>query len=659
MTKSLHMHSLRASAALFVAAALPLAMAGAAPALAQRSAPTAVPVPHGVPDAVDAPYPGGTILLDIDATDLQRATYRVTETVPVAAGTTSLILQLPQWIPGHHSPGGTIDELVDVKFYVDGQPIKWWRDSVEVYAFHLDLPAGTRQVVAKFIHTSPLQGSEGRISVTPDMLNLQWDRMSLYPAGHYIRQIKVKPTVTFPTGWAVATALDGKQQTGDRVTWSEIDYEALVDSPIFAGANFKRFDLGHNVAMDVVADKADLLDIKPENLAAYRALSDEALLAFGAQHFDHYEFLLALSDKLGGIGLEHHRSSENAMLPKAWTEWKDMDWDHNVIPHEFSHSWDGKFRRSAILWTPDFRQPMRDNLLWVYEGQTQFWGYVLAARSGVQSKDMVLGEFASIAGLFTQWPGRGWRSVEDTTFDPIISSRRPKPYASLNRNEDYYTEGALMWLEVDQIIRAGTRGAKGIDDFAKAFFGQKNGDWGEVTYDFNEVAATLNGVYPYDWAHFLDTHMNQPDQPAPLAGIEKAGYTLVWKDTPNIYDKGRFGASKILSLFHSIGVVIDKDGRIASTRWDSAAFNAGLVTGTRILAINGTAYDADTMKAAITAARGNDKPITLITQRGDKVQTVALEYHEGLRYPWLEKASEGKAPAGLDLLLRPRRAGVR
>jgi predicted metalloprotease with PDZ domain len=635
-------------------AALALAALSLSTAHAERSMPMAQPVPHNVPDAQDKPYPG-VITLDIDASDTARGVYRVVETVPVAAGATRLTLQLPQWIPGHHSPSGTIDQLNDVRFFIDGKPVKWWRDPVEIFAFHIDLPAGTKEVVAKFVHTSPVAGGEGRISMTQEMLNLQWDRMSLYPAGHYTRQIKFKPTVTFPKGWEVATALDGKKVDGQKVTWDVIDYEALVDSPIFAGAYFKRFDLGRGVAMNTVADKAELLAIKPEHLDSYKALVEEAWATFGAQHFDHYDFLLALTDRMGGIGLEHHRSSENAMMPKSWTEWKEHDFARNVISHEYSHSWDGKFRRSAILWTPDFREPMRDNLLWVYEGQTQFWGYVLAARSGIQTKEAILGAFASNAGMFTQWPGREWRSVEDTTFDPIISGRRPKPYASINRNEDYYVEGALMWLEVDQIIREGTKGAKGLDDFAKAFFGIKNGDWGEVTYDFAEVAKTLNGIYAYDWATFLDTHMNQPGQPVPLGGIEKGGYKLVWKDTPNPYDKGRFAAGKSLVLTHSLGVTIDREGKVTSTRWDSPAFNAALVTGVKILSVNGNAYGEDAMKAAITAAKGSDKPITLITQRGDKVSTITIDYHDGLRYPWLEKQGDAKSVAGLDLLLAPKR----
>ncbi|MDP9057194.1 MAG: peptidase M61, partial [Pseudomonadota bacterium] len=487
---------------------------------------------------------------------------------------------------------------------------------------------------------------------------LQWDRMSLYPAGYYVRQIRVRPRVTFPAGWGVASALDGREQAGATIAWGETDYAMLVDSPVFAGVNFKRFELGHGVALNVVADRPTNLAIAPEHLATYSALVDEALLTFGSRHFDHYDFLLGLTDKLGGIGLEHHRSSENTMGPDTFTKWDERDFDRNVLPHELTHSWNGKFRRPATLWTPDYREPMQDDLLWVYEGQTQFWGLVLAARSGVQSKDMVLAQIANFAGMFTQWPGRDWRSVADTTFDPIIAMRRPKPYPSLDRNEDYYTEGALVWLEADQIIRTGTQGRKGLDDFAKLFFGINDGDWGEVTYGRADVIAALNSVYPHDWDSFIRARIETPGQPVPLTGIESAGYRLVFRDEPNPYDKARMADGKFLSLFHSLGIAIDKDSKVSSARWDSPAANAGVVSGAKIIAVNGIAYDEDTIKSAITAAKHGgsaaDKPIELIIQRGDRVQTVLLDYHDGLRWPWLERALPGTQPVPLDLLLAPR-----
>ncbi len=631
------------------------ALALAAPAIsATLSAPVAVPLSRMVPDAADKPYPGGTMTLDIDATDVTRGVYRVTQTVPVAPGTGKLILMLPQWLPGNHGPRGPMAELVDVHFFAGGQELKWKRDPIEVFAFHIDVPEGAKEVVAKFIHTSPLQSNEGRITMTQEMLNLQWEKMSLYPAGHYVRQIRVKPSVTIPQGWTAAAALDGAKQQGNRLSWDETSYEILVDSPIFAGKFFRKWDLGQNVTLNVVSDKPEQLAAKPEQIEPYRHLVSEARLAFGANHFDRYEFLLALTDRMGGIGLEHHRSSENQLEPTAFTEWDKFDWDRNLLPHEYSHSWSGKYRRPSRLWTPDYRQPMQDDLLWTYEGQDQFWGTVLAARSGLQKKETVLGMLASWAGGFAMQPGRRWRSVEDTGHDPIFAGRKAKPFASLARNEDYYTEGALIWLEIDQILREKTGGKRSIDDFAKLFFGMNDGDYGQLAFETDEIVTKLNQLAPYDWAGFIDSRINSPGQPAPLRGIEMGGYKLVWKDEPNPYDKGRMTDSKTLSLAWSIGLTLDKDGKVTATQWDSPAFNAGVVNGAKIVAVNGAAYEADLLKTAITAAK-DGAPLELLIQRGSRYQTVTIDYKGGLRWPWLERAAPGKAPTGLDLLLTPKR----
>lgn len=637
-------------------AALALATSTASIA-ATLAAPVAVPIVATVPDAVDTPYPGGTMQLDIDASDTVRGVYRVTQTIPVAPGTTKLTLLLPEWLPGNHAPRGPMAELVDLSFTANGQKLEWKRDRVELHAFHVTLPAGAKDVTARFIHTSPLQPSEGRISMTQEMLNLQWEKMSLYPAGHYVRQIKVKPSVTLPQGWTAAVALDGQSVSGNRLSWGETTYEVLVDSPIFAGKHFRKWDLGQNVTLNVVADKPEQLAAKPEHIELHRNLVTEARLAFGANHFDRYEFLLALTDRMGGIGLEHHRSSENQLEPDAFLEWDKNEYDRNLLPHEYAHSWSGKFRRPARLWTPDYRQPMQGDLLWTYEGQDQFWGLVLAARSGLQGKDMVLGMLAGWAGNFSEQPGRRWRSVEDTGFDPVFGNRKAKPYASLARNEDYYTEGALVWLEADQIIRAGTGGKKSIDDFAKLFFGMRDGDWGQLTFEADEIITKLGQVYPYDWATFIDTRLNQPGQPAPVGGIEQGGYKLVWKEEPNPFDKARMAEAKSLPLTWSLGVSIDKDARVTSTQWDSPAFNAGVVTGSKVLAVNGIAYTADELKKAITAAK-DGRGVELLFQRGDKFQTVKIDYRGGLRYPWLERAAPGTAPTGLDLLLSPKRPGA-
>lgn len=607
-----------------------------------------------VPDPVDTPWPGGTIQLDIDASDLARATYKVTETIPLAPGTRRLTLLFPQWLPGNHGPRGPLAELVDLRFSADGKPVAWRRDPVEVYAFHLELPENARQVVARFIHASPLQPSEGRVTVTPEMLNLQWEKMSLYPAGHHVRRIPVRPGVVLPKGWTAATSLDGETRSANRWTWAETDYEELVDSPIFAGAHYRKFDLGHDVSLDAVADSPELLELAPDNLSKLRQLVDQALYLFGRPAFEHYDFLAALSGRIGGIGLEHLQSSENQLEPRSFVDWKGQDWDRNVLPHELAHSWNGKYRRPVGLATPDYRTPMQDNLLWVYEGQTQFWGLVLAARSGVQEKATVLGAIARSAASLAASPGRGWRSLEDTTFDPVFAARKPKPYASMARGEDYYWEGAMIWLEADQLIREGTGGRKGLDDFARAFFSYREGTRPVLAYAFDDVVATLNEVYPHDWAAFLRSRIDQPGRPAPYAGIEKAGYRIVFKDEPNPYDKAHGERYASLSLTHSLGATVEKDGTVGSVVWDSPAFNAGIVSGARIVAVDGTVYSPEAMTRAIKAAKGRKEPLQFVVQRGEKVMNVAVDYHGGMRWPWLESATPGKVN-GLDRLLSPRR----
>lgn len=635
-----------------LAAPLLLLLASTAPA---QDLPMAIPVARTVPDPQDVAWPGGTIALEIDATDVARGAYRVVETIPLAPGTRRITLLYPQWLPGHHAPRGPLAELVDLRFSAAGQAVAWKRDPVEVNAFHIDLPDGAKVLEARFIHTSPLQTSEGRVTMTREMLNLQWEKLSLYPAGHYVRRIRVKPAVTFPLGWTAATALDGAATAGSRITWAETDYETLIDSPIFAGAYGRKWALGSSVSLTAYADSPELLEARTDRLQRLVAMVQEAMTLFGRPPFDHYEFLVALSDRLGGIGLEHLRSSENQMEPGNFIDWDANDWDRNVLPHELAHAWNGKFRRPAALWTPDYRQAMQGNLLWMYEGQTQFWGHVLAARSGVQSKEVVLGMFAAQAGVYSEQPGRQWRSVEDTTQDPVIAARKPKPFASLARGEDYYNEGALVWLEADQLIRAGTKDQKGLDDFARAFFAHPGGNLRTRTYVFADIVAGLNAVFPYNWAAFLKDRFELPGRPAPLTGIERAGYRLVWKDEPNPYDRSRMANAGRLDLTHSLGLVLDREGVVVASQWGGPAFTANVVNGMRVIAVDGLVYTPDRMKAAITRAKGGTRPIELLVRRDDRYATVTVAWNGGLRWPWLERAAPGKDPAPLDRLLAPRR----
>ncbi len=447
--------------------------------LAANSAPQPVPIAATIPAARDVAYPG-TIKLEVEATDLDRGIMKIKETIPVA-GSGPLVLLAPQWIPGNHAPRGPIDKLAGLEITANGQKLAWKRDPVDVYAFHVDVPEGVREIEARFLHLSATASDQGRITVTREMLNVQWEAVSLYPAGYFTRQIPIVASLTIPAGWRAATALRPTASKGGRIDYGQVSYEVLQDSPVFAGKYFRADDLGQGVTLNSVADSAKELAIPADVLAKHRALAEQAVKLFGARHFDHYDFLHAVTDRMGGIGLEHHRSSENQNDPGYFIDWAGSLADHNLLPHEFTHSWNGKFRRGADLWTPDFKTPMRNSLLWVYEGQTQFWGYVLEARSGLSTKQEVLDKLALVAAGLDTLPGRQWRPLQDTTNDPIISARRPKGWSSFQRSEDYYNEGLLIWTEADAIIREGTGSKKGMDDFARAFFGDNDGDWGEVT----------------------------------------------------------------------------------------------------------------------------------------------------------------------------------
>ena len=629
-----------------------LLLSTAAPALAQvppgNSAPQPVPFVDTIPAPQDTPYPG-TILLNVDATNTEQGIFRVKETIPVAkAGPMALLF--PKWLPGAHSPRGEIEKLAGLVIKANGRVIPWTRDMVDVFAFHIDVPQGARNLDVEFQFISATKPDQGRIVATPNMISLEPNSVSLYPAGYFTRQIPIQMTVKFPTGWTAAGAVPAKAN-GSTYVYDKTNYEILVDSPLLAGRYGKTWPLSERVNLNVFADDPKELAATPEQIDAHKRLVEQAEKTFGSHHYDHYEFLLSISDQLGGIGLEHHRSSENGVTPGYFTEWNASPGRRNLLPHEFTHSWDGKFRRGAELWTPDYRTPMRDKSLWVYEGQTQFWGYVLQARSGLVSKQDTLDAYAGIAGSYDLAPARQWRDLIDTTNDPIISARRPKGWTSWQRSEDYYNEGLMVWMEVDAMLRQKSGGTKSIDDFAKAFFGIRNGDWGEVTYTFDDVANTLNGIVPYDWASFLTKRLTETGQPAPVDGFAMNGYKLVYTAEPTKYFTNAEKSGGV-NVTYSIGLSVTKDGEATAVIWDSPAFKAGMDVGTVIQAVNGTAYSGDVLKAAIVAAQTSKEPIKLLVKSGPRYREVAIDYHGGPRYPRLQKTGTGET--GLDKLLMPR-----
>lgn len=611
---------------------------------AQNSAPEALPIVDVIPPARDIPWPG-VIKLSVDASDNTRGIFRVTETIPIATPG-PLTLLYPKWLPGEHSNNGPISDLAGLVVKADGKSLPWRRDPVDVYAFHLNVPEGASQIEAEFQYLTPTDANQGRVVTTPAMLNLEWNTVVLYPAGYYVRQINVDASLKLPSDWKEASALEVASQDGGTVHFKPVGLDTLVDSPIFAGANIRVETLSPDVHLNIVADEPEQLAATDEQIQLHRNLVTQAVKLFGAQHYNHYDFLLEISGREGGIGLEHHRSSENGVQEGYFTKWDDNVTARTLLPHEYTHSWNGKFRRPADLWTPDYRAPMQDTLLWVYEGQTQFWGIVLAARSGLISKQQALDTLAALAARLDNWPGRKWRPLTDTTDDPIIAQRRPKGWISWQRQEDYYNEGALIWLDADSLIRQLSGGARSMDDFAHAFFGVHDRDWGEMIYTFDDVVKTLNQVQPNDWAAFLHARLDNINVHAPLDGLTRGGYQLVYTNTPTETFKTGEKARKVTDLSYSVGFILDKDSDIAEVGWDTPAFNAGLTVGTRLIALNGRAFESDQLKTDIKAKKS---PLKFLVKTGDFYRTIELKYDGGLRYPALEKTSS--SPGSLDALL--------
>ena len=625
----------------------------AAPVLAQRSLPQPLPIVDAVPAAKDTPFPG-TLRLHVDTTDTLHGVFKVEETIPVPPDLAGkkMALLFPKWLPGKHAPRGEIEKLAGLEIRAGGQVLTWKRDPIDVFAFWVDVPAGATALDVRFQFLSATDGPQGRIVVTQDMLNLQPNSVSLYPAGWFTRQIPVSLSVTWPQGWQAASAMREASRDGSRVSYQTVDYETLVDSPFFAGRHFAKWDLGQNVTLNVVADDARFLKANDEQIGKHKALVTQAVKLFGTRQFDHYGLLLSLTEKMGGIGLEHHRSSENGVDTGYFTDWDRGPGRRNLLPHEFTHSWNGKHRRGADLVTPDFRTPMRNSMLWVYEGQTQFWGYVLQARSGLVKVEDTLDQLATIAATLDNRPARSWRSLDDTTNDPIITPRAPKGWLSFQRSEDYYTEGLLIWLEADAIIRRESGGARSLDDFARRFFGTGDGDWGVKPDDFASLVAELNAVQPYDWGSHLTRRLTEKADGAPLRGLELAGWKLVYTDKPSaaFTDANR----RQVNLLFSGGLLLGLAGKVDQVLWNSAAYEAGLAVGDVLLAVNELPFSDDALRAAVTAAKGGATPIKLVVKTDDRVRTVEWAWTGGLRYPRLERIGAVKQTS-LEMLLSPRK----
>lgn len=604
-------------------------------------------------------YPG-IVQLTVDASDLDRKIFNIRASIPVQTG--PLTLYFPEWLPGKHGTNGALNQLAGLHFSGNQQSIAWKRDPLNMYAFHLQIPAGVSQLKAEYQFLSPTDDKFGRVTMTPEIIGVQWNNMILYPAGAASDQIQIQPTLILPAGFQFGSALElaeksenlSPSQSQNEFQFKPVTLEELVDSPVFAGKYFKRFDLNPGakvpVHLNVVADKPESLNATPEQIAAHKALVQQATILFGSQHYRHYDFLLALSDEFSGIGLEHHQSSENGVRPGYFSDWAKKSSGRDLLAHEYTHSWNGKFRRPADLLTPHFNTPMQNSLLWVYEGQTQYWGYVLAARSGLMKQEHIRDVLANVAAYYDHQSGRSWRNLQDTTNNPVFVSRRSQAWSDFQRDEDYYREGALLWLEVDAQLRALSQEKRSLNDFASKFFGVNDGSIRPLAYQLSDVINTLNEIQPFDWGHFLQERVEGLQSKTPTASLELAGWKLVYTEKPSEYAKATEDAQDG-DFLYSLGFSLDKTGKITRMLLNSPAGKANILSGSLIIAVNGKSYKAEALKSAITNAKSQKQAIELIVRHGDYYRTVRFDYFEGLKYPALIR--DNSHPDRLTKILSP------
>ena len=607
----------------------------------------------------DQPYPG-TLKLDVDLRDAARKIFSVEETIPVQAG--KLALSYPKWIPGEHSPSGPIEGVTGLTIRAGGKRLPWRRDLVDMYTIHFSVPDGVTSIELAFQFLSPTGGGNfgSSVSATSKIVDLEWNQVLFYPAEHRAAQVRIEPSVRLPAGWGYGSALEKSADADGTVRFKPVSAEMLVDSPLIAGRNFKRVDLAPGakvpVHLDMVADHPENLALSDAQLGAARNLVTQAQALFGAHHYDHYDFLFTLSEETGHFGLEHHQSSDDRQFARYFTDADTYIVGGGLLPHEYVHSWNGKFRRPAGLATPNFNVPMQGELLWVYEGLTQYFGEVLTARAGMRTPAQYRDNLAYFAAVMDKRAGRSWRALQDTADEAQVLYYTPDTWQSWRRRVDFYPEGNLLWLDVDTTIRELSGGKHSLDDFARAFFGRDDGSYAVQPYGFDDVVAALDAVQPHDWAGFLRRRLDATEGAEPLLGLAHGGWKLVYTDTPSETFKAYEKVRKQVDLSHSLGLVIDADkapGKVLDVIWNSPAFDAGLAPDMKIIAIDDEAYDADRIREMIRAAATQARPIKLLAQNQDTFATFTIDYRGGLKYPRLERVAS--APDRLGEIIRARK----
>jgi len=609
-------------------------------------------IAHASATPRDIPF-HGAIQLKVDATDSVHKIFRVRETIPVQKPGT-MVLLYPQWETGSHSPTQEAAPLAGLIIKAGARRLEWRRDTANPFAFTVDVPAGVRELEIEFQVLPSLSGPK---QISSGMLMLPWQKVALYPAGWFIRNIPVRAQLTYPEGFQFATSLETAEASANRVTFKAASFEDLVDAPVYAGRHVKRIELTSApaipVRLNLFGDTDDALQLPAELVDKFRAMVATVPRLFKSQHYRHFDFLMSLSDvMLSGGGLEHQESTEINVSAGYARDPGEQMFMANLVAHEFIHSWNGRTRQPADLWTPDLNTPMRGSLLWLYEGQTEFWAHVMTPQLGLRTTQQALDALAVDASLMSNRPGRRWKSLQDSTVDAVYMPGKAAYWRDWQRREDYYAEGVMLWLDVDMLLRELTADKKSMRDFAAAFFGPGQNTRTISTYTFADICKTLNKIAPYDWAGYFNPRLNAHDDVHLLDGLKRGGYQLVYTDQPTEFFVQHEADLGGIDLSTSLGLVVAKKGAIKSVTWEGPAFRAGISIGARLVSIGRQAYTDDLLKQAIKAAAVDRQPIELTFEADGVTRSVKIDYFGSLRYPRLEPIP-GAVDRMRQLLTRP------
>ncbi len=577
--------------------------------------------------------------LVVDATDAPRNVLHATVTIPVAAGAVTLVY--PKWIPGNHRPTGPVSNVMGLHIRANGQEINWQRDLVDMYAFHLDVPRGVTDVEASF-DTVTYYGA--RSLASSKVLDLLWNQVVMYPEGTASDAVQVTASIKLPQGWKFGTALEPQDvtKTSEYTAFRPVSLTRLVDSPLIAGAIYRQIQLsppGEQPAhyLDMVGESEAALQITDKDLSSYKQLVAEAGKLYGARHYEKYHFLYTLGDQTAHHGLEHHESSDNGSPEDTFSNENAHNLEADLLPHEFTHSWNGKYRRPKGLATSNYQDPMKGDLLWVYEGLTDYLGNILAARVGLRSPEQFRENAAYTAAMLDHRSGRTWRPLQDTATSVQLVFGAQAEWVNWRRSADYYPEGFLLWLEVDTLIRKQTSNQKSLNDFCKLFFGGESGPPKVVTYQFDDVAAALNQITPYNWAGLLRERLDSKSKRAPLSGFENGGWKLIYNSEPNATMKAAEKSGDNLDLSFSLGMIVGKDGALRDVIPGYPAYAAGLGPGMKLYGVNGRKWSKDVLRQALRASMNSKSPLSLLAENADYYDTYQVDYHGGEQYPHLQR----------------------